>query len=41
MEVDRDINGGEEEDANEEEEGNERMEDIFGDGGEPDHMEDS
>lgn len=36
MEVDRDVNGGEEEDANEEEDGNERMEDIFGDGGEAD-----
>ena len=36
MEVERDANGGEEEDANEDEEGNERMEDVFGDGGDAD-----
>ena len=43
MEVDREINGGdEEEDANAEEDGNERMEDIFGDGSGGDRdMEDS
>ena len=41
MEVDRDVNGGEEEDANEEEDGEGRMEDIFGDGNEGDRdMED-
>ena len=43
MEVDRDMNGGdEEEDANAEEDGNQRMEDIFGDGsGGDQNMEDS
>ena len=41
MEVDRDLNGEQEEDANEEENGHERMEDLFGDGAEGDRgMED-